>query len=802
MKNILLFLLFITFPYFGAMQAQVIYVDADATGADNGQNWQDAYVDLQMAINNAVSGDTLWVAQGIYKPSENPTSSSDDRDKTFLLKDEVAIYGGFKGNETSIDDRESPEWNLSVLSGDIGISNDSSDNVYHVVLGINLSDKALLDGFTIIDGNADGGTDNTVDNETIQSAYGAGIYLVNSDIMMKNIQITENIARIGGAGINNYNGSPQLLNALVKANKITGDNIGANDDGGGAGMRNVTSASETTLIVPVIKNTTFDENEAIGVQGGGAMKNTRSQTVLEQVKFNKNSAVNVDDGGGAMYNIDSDGKMTSVLFYKNTSTGEGGAMYNDGSSPIILDSEFIDNSSEDEGGAIENDAQSNVELTKVLFKGNQAKGNGGAIQNWKSSPIIMNAVFDSNISEGNGGALSLYTESEARITNTTFTANEAEGNGGAIYISNDAKPVITNALFTYNEADQSGGAIYTGVHNNVTSSPIFTNITVTKNSAGVSGGGGYDEGTGGTQIRNSIITGNFAPTDEDVDAPISMLTSDVLHIIVDDAYFEGGSNPPVSLNYPIFKDVTADDYRLDDNSEAIDQGDSTLFNANETPDISNVVVDITGADRIMGANIDLGAYEYCTSSVTPSITITSMPNVSDSIELNTPVVFTSTIADGGLNPTYEWYKNNTLITGENGNTYTGVVGVDFDNEDKIYAQLKSSLSCANYQTVKSNEIKVVVKELGVDKFQSVTSNDLIVYPNPSDGKFYLNFQKSSQDYHIFIQDIQGRALYHNNIKENNTQQEIDLRGVLNSGVYLLTVYSNSGEKQVTRLIVR
>jgi len=48
-------------------QAKIIYVDADAPGANNGQDWADAFNDLQDALAAACSGDGICV-EGVYSP--------------------------------------------------------------------------------------------------------------------------------------------------------------------------------------------------------------------------------------------------------------------------------------------------------------------------------------------------------------------------------------------------------------------------------------------------------------------------------------------------------------------------------------------------------------------------------------------------------------------------------------------------------------------------------------------------------------------------------------------------------------
>jgi hypothetical protein len=95
----------------------IVYVDAGTSGVGNGNSWVDAYPSLQTAFTNAnpATGDTveIWVAAGRYIPGP-----AGNRAATFQLKDRVAIYGGFAGNEAQRDQRD---WqtNVTTLSGDL-----------------------------------------------------------------------------------------------------------------------------------------------------------------------------------------------------------------------------------------------------------------------------------------------------------------------------------------------------------------------------------------------------------------------------------------------------------------------------------------------------------------------------------------------------------------------------------------------------------------------------------------------------------------------------------------------------------
>ncbi|AWW00338.1 hypothetical protein DJ013_20030 [Arcticibacterium luteifluviistationis] len=72
-----------------------MYVNKNASGAENGSSWTDAYTDLQDALSKGKYV-TAWVAAGTYKPT-----SGTDRNISFQIPDNVKVYGGFIGNEAN-----------------------------------------------------------------------------------------------------------------------------------------------------------------------------------------------------------------------------------------------------------------------------------------------------------------------------------------------------------------------------------------------------------------------------------------------------------------------------------------------------------------------------------------------------------------------------------------------------------------------------------------------------------------------------------------------------------------------------
>jgi hypothetical protein len=164
-----------------------LYVDNNP--ADGEWAGEDYYTSLSLAIDEAVSGQEIWVAQGTYYPGTLRTDS-------FILKTGVKIYGGFKGGESTLGQRNIWE-NLTILSGNIGVGGDNSDNSYHVLsaTGNMSTENTLLDGFVIEDGYADNGSD------------GAGIlFRDGASPLIRNCIIANNFST-GNGGALGFSGS-------------------------------------------------------------------------------------------------------------------------------------------------------------------------------------------------------------------------------------------------------------------------------------------------------------------------------------------------------------------------------------------------------------------------------------------------------------------------------------------------------------------------------------------------------------------------------------------------------------------
>ena len=142
-------LLFLTAFFPIILLGQTTYfVKPDATGNNTGLSWSNAFTQLPQALQAAKPGDKIWLAAGNYRPS-----STGDRSAFFDVKSGIALYGGFAGTETALSQRN---WSShpSVLEGDLGTPNDSSDNSWNLMRLLNPSSSTLLDGLVFQHANS------------------------------------------------------------------------------------------------------------------------------------------------------------------------------------------------------------------------------------------------------------------------------------------------------------------------------------------------------------------------------------------------------------------------------------------------------------------------------------------------------------------------------------------------------------------------------------------------------------------------------------------------------------------------
>ncbi|WP_299075635.1 right-handed parallel beta-helix repeat-containing protein [uncultured Fretibacterium sp.] len=442
-------------------EARTYFVKQDGGGGKTGFDWGNALDEggFRNKLKESENGDIFWVARGIYRPS-----GEKDLNASFVLKEGVKLYGGFKGDEASLEARD-PKINVTVLTGDLdgddkrdvnGATPKAEDivgeNSYTVVRSSKCTAAAVLDGFTVCGGT--GGEDKQGNPTTMN--YTGGMHNVESSPTITRCVFSGNTAgrRTGsGAGMCNDKGSnPVISDCTFSGNKTRG---------GGGGVCNAGGSKAVFIYC------TFSGNSAPDGSGGGMYNRTTSRPTIVYCTFSENSALN---GGGGMHNADrSYPTISGCLFSGNKANGDsgkGGGMYNFHlSEPTVVNCTFSENSAENGkvdgddplgglGGGMYNSEYSKPSVINCTFLGNRGSfegskdGSGGGIYNaLKSEPTMINCILWDNgteiVNEKNvtltpkNCVIQGWTEGGAGVTSADPKLGGLKDNGG---------PTLTHAL--------------------------------------------------------------------------------------------------------------------------------------------------------------------------------------------------------------------------------------------------------------------------------------------------------------------------------------------------------------------
>jgi len=284
-----------------AASGTIWYVDQQSKAQGDGHSWKSAFQSIQDALAASSGGDEIWVARGTYYPDAT------DQTKSFVLKADVALYGGFTGNETTRQQRNF-RTNVTILSGNIG-KGDRTKNTKTIVLG---ADRAILDGFTVAD------------------AFGTDVprmHLVPADILKNDM--------IVGGGMRNFMTSPIVRNTIFRNNY--------SPKGGGVYNVHKPGADQATFI-----NVDFIDNTA-ELRGGGVSNDLGAMPRFINCRFIGNRS---NDKGGALYSDFAASPLVFNALFTHNSAVSAGAVGNDGgSAPLLVNVTIFANKASSELGS-------------------------------------------------------------------------------------------------------------------------------------------------------------------------------------------------------------------------------------------------------------------------------------------------------------------------------------------------------------------------------------------------------------------------------------------------------------------
>jgi hypothetical protein len=406
-----------------------VYVDASATGQGTGASWVDAYTTLGAALGGAcppTGGMEVWVADGVYKPS------GAGRESAFALVDGVALYGGFVGGETSFQSRK-PGMHVAVLSGDLA-GNDApgfvnrSDNALHVVRGTGVGSSAVLDGFTVRAGNADGAQS--------FNDKGGGLYVEDGFPRVRGCIFEDHLAGFSGAAMAfNEDAVMDVAGSTFIGNRAM--------FGGAIGM---------TTAAGVVASSVFEGNTSMN--DGGAVDLYESQATVQGCTFKANSAA---DGGGGLSSFASGPVVLQGCHFEDNGAAVGGAVQAVGGSISLANCVMMANHAGTHGGGLIAKVGAQATVTACRFLGNSAGQKGGGVYTHASTADVSNSELSGNRGvPGGGGALWANGNSQVEVLNCTLSRNTAATLGGALMFETGTGSVTNCVLWGNSDSEGSG----------------------------------------------------------------------------------------------------------------------------------------------------------------------------------------------------------------------------------------------------------------------------------------------------------------------------------------------------------
>jgi hypothetical protein len=516
---------FVFLCFLTSINAQITFVNPDATGDNDGSSWFDSYTNLQDALDNTTEG-AIWIKSGIYVPG----GDAEGYDLTFDVSGTVTLLGGFDGTEVFEDDRDIVA-NLTVLSGDVAgddvmedFSINKDDNRRHVIVVDTFATDIgiFFDGLTIEGGHTEADTD--LDFFAIS---GGGIFSTNI-INVRDCIFRDNYAARGaGVFLNGTVDNSDFFRVTFTQNRSTSQSAGIHiRNASNINIENCDFINNQTTrgaIYPLncdnvtIEDCLFEGNETVGETAfGGAVFNWHTTNfeiidtdfinnkagnggciysdyrdltdidpenfVIEGCNFTGNETT--DYGASAIYFWNNSFTISDCTFTENISANSAGSIYNGGIDDVgIIENCTFTGGAANFGAAMSHYAESDLLVEGCTFSENVAGTSGAVTVGFKARATFDDCVFDSNFAQFGAAIFIQNDTTELTVLNSEFTSNNSDSNGGAININADIKALVDGCTFDMNIGGSGGAIAAYGTEGSdemtTISNCIFTNHTGT-----------------------------------------------------------------------------------------------------------------------------------------------------------------------------------------------------------------------------------------------------------------------------------------------------------------------------------
>lgn len=514
---------------------------------------------IQDCINISLAGDTVFIPAGTYMESLVLNTAvilrGQNQSNTFIQAPAgqrvLWIDGPLVDNTVSVA-------NLTLQDGDVSGGNVCFPFPTNCGGGILITGGAQPNLFNL-----------TIDNN--QAYRGGGLYAdVGSVLNLSDVTFSNN-SSVLSAGGGYFNEGVTITDSLFENNVSTNNVAGAAHVGGDSLIQNTTFSGNETCPA------------ATGICHGGALYGFELNLTVYDSLFENNSCNDTDCDGGGIYLGSSFVTATLALsntdFVNNSAGRSGGgavassfrlhtlvnngrfegntAVLGDGGGlnayrAVVTGTQFLTNTAgatqtfDNGGGGL--DVQTTAVITNALFQGNHSDRGGGGLAAFLGPLTIQNTTFRHNTADemgggayvellgasisdsqfegnqtldveiindddiGNGGGL--WVGGFAALTNTDFISNTATNRGGGVYVnSSTSEMVVSDGRFQGNQAlgselfGDGGGGLF-----NFTQPLTLNNVQFLNNEALAIGGGGLISygvltDTGGLFLENRALYG-------------------------------------------------------------------------------------------------------------------------------------------------------------------------------------------------------------------------------------------------------------------------------------------------------
>jgi hypothetical protein len=345
------------------------------------------------------------------------------------------------------------------------------------------------------------------------------------------------------------------------------------------------------------------------------------------------------DNGGTLTVADSSVIGNSVLIYSGGFTG--GGIENESGATLTVTNSIVGYNSVPiggQGGGISNDGTMTV--TNSSIDNNSAPssfasgGSGGAGIINLGTLTVTNSTIDNN-SAGAGGGGGIGNNGTLTVTGSTIANNSAAAGGGILNDSLEGSMTVTNSTIAGNSATATsfnpgdGGGIW-----DFNGPLTVTNSTIADNNVPSGGlGGGLDDGSTTAILDNTIVAINTSggATPNDIAGTVSSTSAyNLVGIGGSGGLVNGINGNQVGVADPGLSRLadnggSTETIALLTGSPAIDKGSNALVVDPTTGQPLTTDQRGPGFPRIVNGTVDIGAYEFQTTS---SLAVTTQPPAS------------------------------------------------------------------------------------------------------------------------------------------------------------------------------